>query len=105
MEDGKSTPSNEAALAGAARQVCEALDAAPYGLAVVRLDGECVAVNRTLDGWARPAGLVGQLVGASLLSADEGKLASALAVYPPRGWPAAKTLRKAAIHLRRSTDE
>lgn len=62
----------------AARFVCEALDFAPNGFAIVRLDGTCVTVNRTLAAWIRPALTVEELGGVSLLAGDDGKLAAAL---------------------------
>lgn len=54
-------------LAMAARFVCESLDFAPVGFAVVRLDGVCVTVNQTLAGWVRPALPVAALHGQSLI--------------------------------------
>ncbi len=62
----------------AARFVCEALDFAPNGFAIVRLDGSCVRVNRTLAGWIGPALPVDQVRGVSLLVGDDGRLAAAL---------------------------
>jgi len=58
--------------------VCEALDFAPNGFAIVRLDGRCVRVNRTLAGWIGPALPVDQVRGVSLLVGDDGRLNAAL---------------------------
>lgn len=62
----------------AARFVCEALDFAPNGFAIVRLDGSCVRINRTLAGWIRPAMPADDVRGVSLLGGDDGSLAAAL---------------------------
>ncbi len=62
----------------AARFVCEALDFAPNGFAIVRLDGSCVTVNRTLAAWVGPALPVEALCGEALLAGDDGALAAAL---------------------------
>ncbi len=70
---GETDPLHEAA-----RFVCEALDFAPNGFAIVRLDGTCVTVNRTLAGWVRPATSVDEVRGFSLLDGDDGKLVAAL---------------------------
>ncbi len=70
---------SEAALANAAKVVCQALDAAPHPYAIVRLDGECVGVNGLMNEWAQPSGLAGQLVGRNLAAKDDGVVAAALA--------------------------
>ena len=79
MEGTAKALGSEAALADAAKVVCQALEAAAHPYAIVRLDGECVGVNRLMNEWAQPAGLAGQLVGRSLAKKDDGAVAAALA--------------------------
>lgn len=65
-------------LAAAARFVCESLDFAPGGFAIVRLDGTCVTVNGTLAGWVQPALPAHALQGRSLITGEGDPLVGAL---------------------------
>ena len=78
MATGK-TLGSEAALAEAARLVCDALGLASFPFAIVRLDGECVGANRSLATMVRPGSEAAEVVGASLLDGGDEELGAQLA--------------------------